>query len=206
MQETFFNMQMERELGRLGVHVERCFWFGDSLGDWLQEKVLLRGPNVRRFRAAEPYLSRNIGGFARRTVGSAALLSRSGVDGLIHLAPFNCTPEVVAHNALLALQRECRVPTLSLSFDEHTGRTGLLTRLEAFVDLLERRRQRHGQPGATQTGATSAGWRKGISFPLAGLLGSMEERLAGVPGLLDSLHQEGQASDGAVPPDVEDGP
>jgi hypothetical protein len=192
-------MHLERELGRLGVHVERCFWFGDSLGDWFQEKVLHSGRNVRRFRAARPYLSRNIGGFARRTVGSAVLLSQEGVDGLIHLAPFNCTPEVMAHNALLAMQRQSQVPILSLSFDEHTGRAGLLTRLEAFVDLVERRREQQSRARVSQDG-----WWKGASFPLIGLLGSLEERLSdGFAGLLHSLHESAQASGQVLPSDAE---
>jgi benzoyl-CoA reductase/2-hydroxyglutaryl-CoA dehydratase subunit BcrC/BadD/HgdB len=45
--------------------------------------------------------------------------------------------------ALEALQRICEpsgVPLLSLSFDEHTSNTGLMTRLEAFVELLRRRK------------------------------------------------------------------
>jgi hypothetical protein len=157
---------------------------------------------VQRARAAEPYLSHNIGGFAQGTVGSAVLLSREGVDGLIHLAPFNCTPEVMAHNALLALQRECQVPILSLSFDEHTGRAGLLTRLEAFVDLLERRRQLRPQAGPRQ-----GGWRIGLSFPLSGLLGNLEERLGeGMAALRHSAHEGAHASGEALRSDAGDRP
>ena len=58
------------------------------------------------------------------------------MDGLVHVAPFNCTPEIVAQGALVALQREKGTPVLSLSFDEMTGRAGVMTRLEAFVDML----------------------------------------------------------------------
>ncbi len=190
MQEPFFNMDMERELGRLGVHVERSFWLSESLGNMLQQRVLHRGRNIRRIKAAEPYLSRDIGGFARSTVGNAALFAHEGVDGVIHLAPFECTPEVMAHNALLTLQREYHVPILSLSFDEHTGRAGLLTRLEAFVDILERRRQR--QPGLP----SQTGWHGMLSFPLSGLLDSLEGRFSkGLTTFLHNLRESAQASD-----------
>jgi hypothetical protein len=75
MLEPFFNMDMERELGRLGIEVKRSFWFSDSLSNMVQEIVLHRGRNIQRIRAAAPYLSRDIGGFARSTVGlSRALL------------------------------------------------------------------------------------------------------------------------------------
>jgi hypothetical protein len=190
MQEPFFNMALERELGRLGIHVKRSFWFSDSLGNMLQERVLHRGPNIQRIRAAEPYLSRDIGGFARSTVGNAALFAHEGVDGMIHLAPFSCTPEVMAHNALLTLQRDRHVPILSLNFDEHTGRAGFLTRLEAFVDILERRRQRQSGP------PPQTGWRGVPSFPLSGLLESLEGRLSeGFATLLQNLRESAQAPD-----------
>ena len=198
MLEPFFNMDIERELGRLGVHVERSFWLSDSLGDMLQEKVLHRGRKFRRIRAAEPYLSRDIGGFARSTVGSAALFAQERVDGVIHLAPFSCTPEIMAHNALLTLRREYQVPILSLSFDEHTGRAGFLTRLEAFVDILERRRQR--QPGPPP----QTGWRGVPSFPLSGLLESLEGRLGeGLAALVQTLREGVQASDAESRPENE---
>ena len=194
----FFNMDIERELGRLGVHVERSFWLSDSLGDMLQEKVLHRGRKFRRIRAAEPYLSRDIGGFARSTVGSAALFAQERVDGVIHLAPFSCTPEIMAHDALLTLRREYQVPILSLSFDEHTGRAGFLTRLEAFVDILERRRQR--QPGPPP----QTGWRGVPSFPLSGLLESLEGRLGeGLAALVQTLREGVQASDAESRPENE---
>ena len=195
MLEPFFNMDLERELGRLGIHIERSFWLSDSLGNLLRERLLHRGQNMQRIKAAEPYLSRDIGGFARSTVGNAALFAQDRVDGVIHLAPFGCTPEVMAHNALLALQRESHAdtnvaPILSLSFDEHTGRAGFLTRLEAFVDILERRRLRHPVP------PPQTGWRGVPSFPLNGLLESLEGRLSeGFATLLQNLRESVQELD-----------
>lgn len=59
-----------------------------------------------------------------------------------YVAPFNCTPEVVAENVLLAYEDESPVPILHLSYDEHTTDGGLSTRLEAFADLLRRSRRR----------------------------------------------------------------
>ncbi len=45
----------------------------------------------------------------------------------------------MADNIFLALKRDIHIPILSLSFDEQTSHTGLVTRLEAFVDLLWQR-------------------------------------------------------------------
>jgi predicted nucleotide-binding protein (sugar kinase/HSP70/actin superfamily) len=38
------------------------------------------------------------------------------------------------------MTRDIQTPLLSIVLDENTGRTGVLTRLEAFIDLLHRRR------------------------------------------------------------------
>ena len=103
---------------------------------------LRRDRGAQAARAGSRYLARDVGGFARVTVGEAALMAQGEVDGLIHVAPFNCTPEIVAQSALVALQRECGVSVLNLSFDEQTGRAGVSTRLEAFVDMLWMARQK----------------------------------------------------------------
>jgi predicted nucleotide-binding protein (sugar kinase/HSP70/actin superfamily) len=50
-------------------------------------------------------------------------------------------PEIVAQSILPRISRELSFPVLTLVFDEHTGKAGVLTRLEAFVDLLRRKRE-----------------------------------------------------------------
>jgi predicted nucleotide-binding protein (sugar kinase/HSP70/actin superfamily) len=39
--------------------------------------------------------------------------------------------------------RDTGIAYLPLSLDEHTSETGILTRLEAFVSLLEKKRRSH---------------------------------------------------------------
>ena len=56
-------------------------------------------------------------------------------------------PETVAQSILPRVSRECDLPVISFILDEHTGTAGLLTRLEAFVDLMARRRE--AREGAT---------------------------------------------------------
>jgi|YelNatPaOPRAMG01_1025707.scaffolds.fasta_scaffold25176_5 predicted nucleotide-binding protein (sugar kinase/HSP70/actin superfamily) len=139
----FLNHNLEVQLGRMGVEVRRWFRYTGRVSLPLPDFLRMdRGGRARR--AGSRYLKRDVGGFARSTVAEAALMAEGEVDGLIHVAPFNCTPETVAQSALVALQRERGVPVLSLSFDEQTGAAGVMTRLEAFVDMLwsARRRQR----------------------------------------------------------------
>jgi predicted nucleotide-binding protein (sugar kinase/HSP70/actin superfamily) len=131
----FLNLNLERELGRLGVAVRRWFRLDVRLAPPLP-RPLRHDRGMRAREAGKKYLGRDVGGFARATVGEAALMAQDEVDGLIHVTPFNCTPEIVAQSALVALQRDHGMPVLNLSFDEQTGRAGLITRIEAFVEML----------------------------------------------------------------------
>lgn len=75
----------------------------------------------------------------RRMVGSAFHYSGLGnIDGIIHLAAFGCGPdsftgEIIERN----LRREINIPYMNLTIDEHTGEAGVITRLEAFVDMIK---------------------------------------------------------------------
>ena len=85
-----------------------------------------------------PYLKRDIGGDGWETVGEKVL--RAGeYDGIVHLAPFTCMPEIIAQN-IMPTTRE-KIPVLTVLCDEQMAKPGVLTRLEAFVDLLARRRR-----------------------------------------------------------------
>ena len=140
--EPFLNMNLDHRLGYMGVQVERWFWLSKSLRLPILERVRHRSETQAREEEVGRYLGRDVGGFALPSLKEAVAFVREGIDGLIHLAPFNCTPEIVAASVLSPLARDHNVPLLSLSFDEHSGEAGLVTRLEAFVDLLDRRARR----------------------------------------------------------------
>jgi hypothetical protein len=140
--EPFLNRNLEQSLGYMGVRVDRQFWISRALRFRPMQRLLGHDHRSEVERAGRPYIARDIGGFARFTVGETVLFAQAGYDGIIHVAPFNCAPEVVVDNIFLALKQDLGVPILSLSFDEQTSEAGLATRLEAFVDLLWRRQGR----------------------------------------------------------------
>ena len=94
---------------------------------------------------AREYLRHNIGGFALDTVKSAIRFAERGYDGLLHIYPFSCMPEVVVRTILPGIGADYDVPVLNLPIDEQTGDAGFTTRVEAFVDLIGIRRSR--RPG-----------------------------------------------------------
>ena len=51
-------------------------------------------------------------------------------------------PEIMSQNIFPAMRENCDIPILPLIMDEQTGKAGYLTRLEAFVDLMRRRKRK----------------------------------------------------------------
>ncbi|HEX78004.1 MAG TPA: CoA protein activase [Dehalococcoidia bacterium] len=136
--EPFSNLDVEIELGKLGCEVHRNLY----LSDWTKFSFFLNplGMNEKQrvHRAALPYLKRDVGGDGWESVGEKVLHAQD-YDGLIHLAPFTCMPEIIAENIMPTTKED--VPVLTLICDEQMGKPGMLTRLEAFVDLIRRRRK-----------------------------------------------------------------
>jgi predicted nucleotide-binding protein (sugar kinase/HSP70/actin superfamily) len=95
-------------------------------------------------RAATGYLPVDIGGHGQESVGEAVLARIRGMDGVLHLFPFTCMPEIIAQSILVKVSNDLDIPVLSLMISEQTGVAGLRTRLEAFCDLLEGRKRKSG--------------------------------------------------------------
>jgi len=83
--------------------------------------------------------------FEYELVGAAYLaLAREEVVGLVAVIPFGCGPDGVMVERVRDLATEAGVPSLVLTLDEHAGEAGLVTRIEAFVDMLNWQRTNRG--------------------------------------------------------------
>ena len=138
--DPFSNMDLEEELGKRGVQVTRSAYLMEWAKAWLflEQFGLSHGKKVKR--AANPYLSRDVSGDAIQTLGETILHKADGFDGIVHVMPFTCMPEIIAQNIIPSVTKDFDIPVMSIVLDEQMGRAGLVTRLEAFVDLMERRR------------------------------------------------------------------
>ena len=79
----------------------------------------------------------------REIVGSFFHFLSGGVDGVVFLTSFKCGIDALLQEFIkrrLKVRGGSSIPFLILSFDEHTGREGLTTRLEAFRDVVEQRK------------------------------------------------------------------
>lgn len=141
--DSFSNQNLERELGKMGVQTRKSM----TLGGWVKTAIIpkmFRKEETHAERSskfAKPYLLRDIGGDALESVGDVAYATKTGVDGIIHVSPFTCMPEIMSQNIFPLMRHEGAIPVLALVLDEQTGRAGYITRLEAFVDLMRRRKR-----------------------------------------------------------------
>jgi predicted nucleotide-binding protein (sugar kinase/HSP70/actin superfamily) len=120
--DGFINMNIVRKLNKLGVGVMTEEFVESELID-REVKSLYK----------KPFWT-----FARNAYGFAAhLADRKMVDGIIYISSFACGIDSVIIE--LIKDRIGKFPFMVLKIDEHTGEAGLDTRVEAFVDMLERR-------------------------------------------------------------------
>ncbi len=71
------------------------------------------------------------------------------IDGIIHVTAFGCGPDAMLNKLLeLEAKHHDQLPFLSISIDEHSGEAGILTRLEAFIDMLEHKKKAEGSKTA----------------------------------------------------------
>ena len=62
----------------------------------------------------------------------------AGISGIIYLLSFGCGAGSITHEVIdYEVRRENTIPFLKIVLDEHTGETGLMTRIESFLDMIK---------------------------------------------------------------------
>ncbi|ACB83709.1 hypothetical protein [Natranaerobius thermophilus] len=132
--EPFINADVEKILGELGVEVYRSIY----LTNWTRDNTVIDGEKDVK-KLARPYLDQLIGGHGQSSIGDTIKYAKEGYHGVVHLAPFTCIPEIVAKSILPTVSHDYQIPVITLFLDEQTGKAGIKTRLEAFVDLIKKK-------------------------------------------------------------------
>ncbi|PKM93648.1 MAG: 2-hydroxyglutaryl-CoA dehydratase [Firmicutes bacterium HGW-Firmicutes-1] len=138
--EPFSNKHIEDHLMDYGISISRSL----TPSWWLKDSILkpFKLNSFSMHKAAKEYIYTCAGGYTRETVGKALIAHKEGYDGAIQIFPIGCTPEVIAKPILEKISTDKSFPILTLIVDEMTGEEGFMTRVEAFTDMLERRRER----------------------------------------------------------------
>jgi predicted nucleotide-binding protein (sugar kinase/HSP70/actin superfamily) len=143
MLEPSINQNLDLRLGNMGVEVYKTM----SLSDYINGHLFRKREYLEKFKylagLARPYLGHYVGGHGLKSIAHTVNMGQENYDGIIHMFPFTCMPEIVAKNILPKVSNDVDIPVLSLAFDEQSGEAGIVTRLEAFIDLLKYRRLKH---------------------------------------------------------------
>jgi len=140
MAEPNVNFHLQDKLGEMGVEVERSYWLGKSVLRALRLDRKGRREHATAIRKASSYMRYPDLCTGCQSVSETIQAVLKGFDGVILIMPFTCMPEVLAQSVIHKVSDDYGIPVLPLPIDEHSDEGGISTRLEAFVDLIVRRK------------------------------------------------------------------
>lgn len=121
--DTFINMNLVEKLNKLGVGVITEEYMTEEQIK-LETKILFKRPFWT---------------FAANSYGFTTSIARNNeIDGAIYISSFACGIDSVVLE--LIKEKIEDFPFLVLKIDEHTGEGGIDTRIEAFIDMIERKK------------------------------------------------------------------
>ena len=126
--EPFSNCYMEKWLAENGVEIIRT-------SDLSRMAVALFTMD-EQIKNSGGYVDYNIGSTANDAIAQAYQMIQDGIDGIIHVKPSSCSPEITAMSILQNISRDYDVPFMYMTFDTETSEAGVHTRLEAFHDMI----------------------------------------------------------------------
>lgn len=119
-------MDVFQKLKKLGVNVFSALQLTDA--------QLKDGINTLE---AEMYWANQL----EMTGAAGHYLKSDSIDGLITITAFGCGPDSLMIEDIKRKSKNFNKPLLNLTIDEHTGEAGFVTRLEAFCDMLYRKKR-----------------------------------------------------------------
>ena len=85
--------------------------------------------------------AKNIRWVYERELYNAFIYNLDKVDGMCNIISFGCGPDSLIGEIMIKEANQREVPFLQLIIDEHTSKTGINTRIEAFSEIIKRNYQ-----------------------------------------------------------------
>ena len=132
--EPFSSYFLEEELAKMNIEIKRY----TDLSYLLWKKKMITKHMLRK---TKNYCKYTLGADGLDNVYRTIKLSKK-YDGIIHTKPFGCTPEIGAIPIIKKVANERKIPIIFFSYDSETSNEGIITRLEAFYDLIKFRKEK----------------------------------------------------------------
>ena len=131
--DAFSNLDLEQKLADLQVEVHRWMNVTNRNIHYSGEKNL--NVEIRDLCRYE------MGPTSTANIWCARQYAERGFDGIIHVKSAGCTPEIDVMPVLQNIGNDYKIPILYLTYDSQTSDTGLMTRVEAFYDMIQMRKK-----------------------------------------------------------------
>ena len=136
--EPFASYFLEKELAKMHIQVKRF----TNVTYLLIKK---RFKKKKMLKYSKEYIKYPIGADGLDNVYRTKKLIKDGYDGIIHIKPFGCTPEIGAIPIIKNICNDYNMPIIFFSFDSQTSIEGIKTRLEAFYDMLVMKKENNNE-------------------------------------------------------------
>lgn len=132
--EPSINYDIVNKLKGLGVDVHiSCL-----LTEFFKHAIKRRVPQPKS--ESMKYLKFPIGGHGLQSIDWTIKYAKQNFDGIIHLLPLSCMPEVTVEPIINIISKKYNIPVYRFPIDENNFEAGFNTRIETFIGLLKRKK------------------------------------------------------------------
>ncbi len=128
--DTFVNLDFQKKLTKLDSDY---LTLENMPEDTFTKKVMVNG-HLRNYWGHEEEILATVRYFLTK--------GRHEIDGVIFLVSFACGPDSLMSELIMRDLKVIGIPYLLVTMDEHTGEAGMLTRVESFVEMIKRKKQK----------------------------------------------------------------
>lgn len=131
--EPFSNYYLEEYLAKHNIEITR----------FTNAKYLLfeKKKKMEKALKKQDYVKYKMGADASDNIVRTLFLCNNNYDGIIHIKSSFCTPEIGAMPIINKISSSYKIPIIFFSFGDMTNKTGIETRLEALIDMIEMRKK-----------------------------------------------------------------
>jgi predicted nucleotide-binding protein (sugar kinase/HSP70/actin superfamily) len=128
--DTFINLDFQKKLVDQGVEVLTI----ENLPESVFKAPVIINKRLRNYWKHEEEIMAAIRYFLTK--------GRKEIDGVIFLISFACGPDSLISELIMRDMKVVGLPFLEITMDEHSGEAGMITRIEAFVEMVRRKKKK----------------------------------------------------------------
>ena len=128
--DTYINLDFQKKLRDQGVEVLTI----ENLPESIFKIPVIVNKRLRNYWKHEEEIMQAIRYFLTK--------GRNEIDGVIFLVSFACGPDSLISELIMRDMKVVGLPFLEITMDEHSGEAGMITRIEAFVEMARRKKRK----------------------------------------------------------------